>query len=57
MEPGTYTVPEASKRFGCSKNHLYELIARGEFPGVIRLGKKILLSRRVIDEMLEPSDR
>jgi excisionase family DNA binding protein len=54
MEPGTYTVPEASKRFGCSKNHLYELIARGELPGVIRLGKKILLSRRIIDEMIEP---
>lgn len=53
---GTYSVKEVAERFGCSKNHIYDLIARGEFPGVIHLGRKIVISQKVIDEMLEPSE-
>jgi excisionase family DNA binding protein len=52
MNRETYTVGELAPILGCSKNHLYTLIARGEFPGVIRLGNKVVISKRAVAEML-----
>lgn len=55
MKKQTYSVPEAAQLLGCSKNHLYDLIASNEFRGVIRLGSKIVISRKAIDELLTPA--
>ena len=54
-DPKTYTAGEAAALLGCSKNHIYALIARGELRGAIRLGRKVVISRQAIDEMLEPA--
>lgn len=54
MERRTYTVPEAARILGCGRTHLYDLIARNDLPGVIRLGQKIVISRQVIDQMVAP---
>jgi excisionase family DNA binding protein len=40
----TLTIEEAAKRLGISRNSAYNLAARGELPGAIRLGKRIVVS-------------
>ena len=54
VERGTYSVAEAAARLGVSRNHIYELVARDEFPGVIKLGSKILISKIAVEGMLDP---
>jgi excisionase family DNA binding protein len=57
MEPSpppqkeTYTMDEAIRRIGCSRSTGYLAARRGELP-VIRLGRKILVSRVALDRML-----
>ena len=50
---GTYNIKECSERLGIGRSLMYSLVTRGEIPGVIRLGRRILISRAAIDEMLE----
>lgn len=45
----TYDVAAAARVLGCSRSHLYDLIQRGELPGVIRLGRRIVISKRAIE--------
>ena len=52
MTRSTYTIAELAPILGCSANHLYSLAARGELPGVVRLGTKIVVSKAAIDTML-----
>jgi len=40
----TLTIEEAAARLGISRNSCYLLAARGELPGAIRLGKRIVVS-------------
>lgn len=40
----TITVEQAAKRLGVSRNTCYNLAAKGELPGAIRLGKRIVVS-------------
>lgn len=49
--PETITVPEAARVLGISRDTAYALARRGDLP-TIRLGKRIVVSRRVIDRML-----
>ncbi len=48
----TYTVEEASDRLGIGRTLGYELARRGELPGVIRLGRRLLVSRAALDRAL-----
>ena len=41
----TLTVREAAEALGLCENSLRERIRRGELPGVIRLGRRILISK------------
>ncbi len=50
----TTTVPEAARQLHISTRHAWNLVKRGEFPGVIRLGRRVLVSTRVIDALLGP---
>jgi excisionase family DNA binding protein len=50
----TVTVPEAAEILGCSKTHLYALVARGEIPTVPHMGRRRLIPRTAIDRLLEP---
>lgn len=51
-ERKTYTVPEVARLLGISKAHAYELIRIGRVPA-IRLGRRILVPRRLLDGFLE----
>jgi excisionase family DNA binding protein len=50
-EQMTMSVLEACKRLGISKNLGYDAIRRGEIPA-IRIGKRLLISRAVLEKML-----
>jgi len=50
----TLSIPEAAKTLGISRNLAYELAARGELPGVIKLGqKRVVCSRLAIERLLQ----
>lgn len=48
----TLTVEEAARLLGISRALAYELVARGEVPG-IRLGRRIVVPRRALDTLLD----
>lgn len=48
----TVTVEEAAHMLGIGRNTAYEAAKRGEFPGAIRIGKRIVVSRNVLDRLL-----
>lgn len=47
-----YTVPEVSELLGCGTSTVYDAIARGELPGVLRLGRRIVVSRAALHAAL-----
>jgi excisionase family DNA binding protein len=51
-EPLALSVEEAARLLGVSRTLAYESVARGELPSV-RLGKRIVVPRRALDELLE----
>ena len=48
----TYTVTEAARLLGVSRNSAYEAVRRGEIP-TIRIGRRILVPRRQLAELLQ----
>ena len=48
----TLTVDQAASLLGISRGLAYELVARGELRSV-RLGRRIVVPRRVVDELLD----
>ena len=48
----TYTIDEAARLLGISRNSAYEAARRGELPA-IRLGRRILVPRSRLEAMLE----
>ena len=51
-ERRTYTVEEAARRLGLSRNGAYEAVKRGEIPS-IRIGRRVLVPRAAFEHMLE----
>ena len=51
----TYSVDEAARLLGISRNSCYEAIRRGEIP-MIRLGRRILVPRSRLEDLLEQAD-
>lgn len=50
----TYSIPEAAKILGISRNLGYELARRGELPGVIHLGeKRMVVSKSAIQKLMK----
>jgi excisionase family DNA binding protein len=49
----TYTVTEAARLLGISRNSAYEAARRGEIP-TIRLGRRILVPVSRLDDLLAP---
>jgi excisionase family DNA binding protein len=47
----TYTVPEAARKLGISRNLAFDLVRRGELPAV-RLGRRLVVSRKALDLLL-----
>ena len=48
----TYSVKEASRLLGVSSNHLYEMARQKQIP-VLKLGKRLLIPRKALNEFLE----
>jgi excisionase family DNA binding protein len=56
-ERQTLTIPEAAEVLGIGRGLAYEAARTGELPGVIRVGRRLLVSRARLMELLgEPSD-
>lgn len=51
----TLTVPEAARLLGISRNAGYEACARGDLPGVVRIGRSLRVSRLALEEWLRGS--
>ena len=61
-EPRTMSVEEAAAVLGIGRTVAYELARRGELPGVLRFGRRLVVSRAVLDRLLAgeapvPSDQ
>ena len=52
-EPATMSVRSAAKMLGIGKGLAYDLARRGELPGALRLGGRIIVSRRILVAYLE----
>ena len=46
-------VDELAELISCGRRQTYEAIARGDVPGVIRIGRSIRLSRAAVARWLE----
>jgi excisionase family DNA binding protein len=49
----TVSVPEAARLLGISRGGAYELARRGELPGAIRLGGRVVVSRSALLRALD----
>jgi len=52
MNRQTLTVPEAAKLLGIGRNTAYSLARQGKLPGVIALGKRIVVSKAALEKVL-----
>jgi excisionase family DNA binding protein len=48
----TLTVAEAARLLGIGRSLAYELARRGELPGALRLGGRIVVSRAALERFL-----
>jgi predicted DNA-binding transcriptional regulator AlpA len=48
----TVNVPTAAHMLGISRGYAFELAKRGELPGAVRVGGRIVVSRRVLEETI-----
>lgn len=53
----TITVEEAARMLGIGRGYAYELARRDELPGCIRLGARLVVSRSVVERLLEGAER
>jgi excisionase family DNA binding protein len=48
-----YSPTEVARRLGCTRQHVQNLIARGEIPSM-KLGRRRLIPRSFVDQFGEP---
>ena len=53
VETATVSVSHAAELLGIGRNLAYELARRGELPGALRLGRRIVVSRKALEAFLE----
>jgi predicted DNA-binding transcriptional regulator AlpA len=49
----TLTVPAAGKRLGLSRGASYDAANRGDLPGLIRIGRRLMVSKVALERALE----
>lgn len=49
----TYSIPVLAQLAGVSKTRLYKLAEDGKLPGALRIGDRLLVSRKVADAWLD----
>ena len=52
-EQATVKVEEAARILGIGRQTAYELAAQGKLPGALRLGRRWVVSRKVLEAWLE----
>ena len=52
-EPALLLVPEVATLLRTSPKAIYALIERGSLPGVVRIGRRILVQRRALLDFLD----
>ncbi len=50
------TVEQFAEELGIGRSSAYGAIKRGEVPGVVRLGGRIIIGRAAVEKMLEKSN-
>ena len=53
LQRKTYTVEEAGRLLGMSRNAAYRAAKAGTLPGLIRIGRRLFVSRAALDLLLE----
>jgi len=53
IERGTLTLMQGARHLGISRSLAYQLAATGKFPGVRRLGRRYVVSRKALQAYLE----
>ena len=53
VEPATLKVEEAAKRLGIGRQTAYQLAREGKLPGALRLGGRIVVSKRLLESFLD----
>jgi len=53
VEAATVSVSQAAELLGIGRNLAYELARRGELPGALRLGRRIVVSKKALEAFLE----
>ncbi|MDP6495679.1 MAG: helix-turn-helix domain-containing protein [Dehalococcoidia bacterium] len=53
ITPATISVTTAAKLLGIGRQTAYELARRGQLPGALRLGHRIVVSRYALTRFLE----
>ena len=53
VETATVKVEEAARMLGIGRQTAYELAREGKLPGALRLGRRIVVSQRALDEFLD----
>ncbi len=54
-QPATMTIEEAARLLGIGRQTAYDLAARGELPGALRMGKRWIVSRKALQAWLNAS--
>jgi excisionase family DNA binding protein len=52
-KPATMKVGEAARYLGIGRQTAYELARIGQLPGALRLGRRIVVSRRALEAFLD----
>jgi excisionase family DNA binding protein len=52
----TLTVSQAAVRLGISRTYAYELFTQGRLPGGMRLGGRIVVSKKLLQAFLDGED-
>jgi excisionase family DNA binding protein len=50
--PATYTVADVARLLGCSERHVWRQIDLQRIPGILRVGRLVRMSRKLVDEWL-----
>ncbi len=53
VEPATMNLEAAAKYIGCGRQTAYDLAAQGKFPGARKLGRRWVVSRKMLDAWLD----
>ncbi len=56
-EKMTYSISEAAKMLGCSKNMMYRCVNKGLIPGTFRLGGSLKIAKQPFDKWLQDPNK